>query len=91
MQAALHPSKREVLGKLRAALDTIKRENELLTADVGQRQTVVEYRVGNIKAVRNSYVEAFSQSTDIGVGELEVMMDRMAHQQTVPIKPTNNY
>lgn len=54
---------------------------------MSQRQGVVEKRVANVKASRSKFAEAFSQSADVSVGDLEAMIDRMVHQQTVPIKP----
>lgn len=58
-----------------------------MAAETAQRQGVVEKRVGNVKAARAKFAEAFSQSADVSVGDLEAMIDRMVHQQAVPIKP----
>jgi hypothetical protein len=48
---------------------------------------VVDNRINNVKGTRFKYVEAFNHSSDISVGDLENLIDRMGHQQTVPIKP----
>lgn len=57
---------------------------------MNQRQVVVENRISNVKTARSKYVEAFNHSSDISVGDMETLIDRMAHQQTVPIKPLSS-
>ncbi len=53
--------------------------------EVVHRQTVVDNRIGQIKATRTKYIEAFSSGAAVNVSEIEAMLDRMSQQQTVPV------
>lgn len=73
-----------MLDKLKLSVAQLKMANAEMEADVARRQAVVENRIGSLKMVRAQYVEAFNHCSELNVTDMETMIDRMAHQQTVP-------